>query len=144
MANNNLSENLINPHNILPDVIDEFVVTDNDRMAFLSLFRGVRQVDIAKQFGVHQSRVSQIVQAYRDNERLHKRVNKLWGNNTSIEARKQALDIIDSIKPDKVPPQSKAMSAGILIDKARLLDGETIEQGDVNIQVNVINYNRLD
>ena len=46
-------------------------------------------------------------------------------------ARCKALAIIDSLNPKKLPEGNKAMSAAILIDKVRLLQGQATEIKEV-------------
>jgi len=116
-------------------------ITDNDMIACQYLLLGRNQYEIAKDYGISQATVSRIIDKYRCDERLQKKMNFIWNKKTSQEARKKALAVIEGIEPDNVPAQSKAMSAGILIDKARLLDGETVvSDAQANIQINVINY----
>ena len=143
---NDLSENVIDSleitDNIQPKDVD-IQITRNDRIAFDYLILGDKQGVISKRYDLSQGHVSEIINQYAESDVLRKRVNKLFDKKTSTVSRKQALAIITNIKPKKIVEGSKALSASILIDKARLLDGESTEVVDTNIQVNVVNYNRL-
>ena len=49
---------------------------------------------------------------------------QIWEKDISLEMRRKATQTVESIDPDKIAEGSKATTVGILIDKARLIDGE--------------------
>lgn len=124
---------------ILPDNITELSKQErDDQIFYLYLVKGVKQIDLAKHYGLVQSRISAIIDKYKQNQNYKDRAISVWEKDISIQCRRKASQIVDSIKPDGMPDGSKAQSAGILIDKARLIDkevGQIIAYADITREI---------
>ena len=122
--------------------IENYEPTKHDLIALEYLLLGHNnQTQLAEKYGLTQGTVSWIVKKYQNNDALQKRINRFWDKKTSAIARTKALKIIEGIRPNKIVEQQKATSAAILIDKARLLDGESDKATpNTAIQINIVNY----
>jgi hypothetical protein len=88
-------------------------------------FKGKQQTEIAIELGVSSSWINMICAEYRNSPVLKDRLRRSWEKEISMVAKGKALQVAESINPDKIPDGSKAQTVGILIDKARLIDGES-------------------
>ena len=108
--------------------IDEAFLDDRNRLiVYQYLFEGKKQIDIAREFDLTQGSISQIIQKVVNDERIKHRLISLWEKEYAVEARKKALELVRRIDPENHPPSKRAVDSGILVDKARLIDGETTE-----------------
>ena len=102
-------------------------LTRDEQIAFLVIYKGVPQIDIASQFDISQQRVSQIVQEFKYGDAHNNKLVKIWEKDISNTMMLKAGQTAASIDPDKIPEGSKATTVGILIDKTRLIQGESTE-----------------
>ena len=98
-----------------------------EKSAYLYLIKGYQQSEIAKLLGCSQSNVSLYICKFKANPEIKKRLVSVWEKDISIELRRKSGAILQSINESKMVEGSKAQSIGILIDKARLIDGESTE-----------------
>ena len=127
----------------LPDVLNNDVdvkvhLTRNEYIAYLHLIEGKSQGKVADMYGITKQRVSQLCSKYYKNETVQRHIAMMSEKKTSSIARSKALQIIESIDKSKIHDNSKATSAAILIDKARLLDGQTTD--NVGIAISTVSY----
>ena len=113
----------------------------DDLIAYQYFIRGIQQHEIADKFGLSQQYISKIVNRYRDDDILKQRVVSIQERDFSLHARRKAQQIVASINVDRMSDNSKAMSASILIDKARLLDGQPSHISDIRVTVKEIEDN---
>lgn len=96
-----------------------------EKIAYLYLIKGMQQTDIANLFGITQQTVSGYVCRLKEDDAFQKRTVRAWEKDFTVEARRMSSKLLHSIKPDKMSEGSKPQAIGILIDKARLIDGES-------------------
>jgi len=130
---------------IPPDILSNGLqISDRDeQIAYLHLFKDIPQAEIASKYSMTRQNVSRIVCQFLDDDKYTKRLARHWEKETSLTARKKALKVINSVDPDKLHGSSKAYTAGVLIDKARLIDGDDDGKA-AGIQINIINYGERD
>ena len=111
-----------------PDTIKEMAVPERDDLIFYLYFiKGVKQTVIAEHYNLAQPTISEIITKYKQNPTFKDRAIQVWEKDISIECRRKAAATVNSIDPEKIPEGSKAQTAGILIDKARLIDNESTQ-----------------
>lgn len=107
---------------------DEVPGIDNiEKQAYLYMIKCWEQVKIANLFQCSPQTVSANICKFKDTPELKKRLVSAWERSVSIDLRRKSSEILQSINSDKMVEGSKAQSIGILIDKARLIDGESTE-----------------
>ena len=124
------NENNLPDLSFLPDkqdITNLSIPERNDQIFYLYFIKSARQIDLSKHYGISQPIISRIISEYKNNPTFKDRAISVWEKDISIEARRKASQLVVSINPDNMPDGSKAMSAGILIDKARLIDDESTQ-----------------
>ena len=96
----------------------------NYLILYFYMIRGYNQQVIATAFHIKQSTVSHIVNELKQDKHIKSQLVDVWQKDISVEMRRKASQVVESINSDNLPDSSKAMTAGILIDKSRLIDGE--------------------
>ena len=102
-------------------------LTQEEQIAFLVLFKGEKQADVAKYYNVTQGWVSQVCSKFKHTEQYNNKLIKVWEKDISNTMMLKAGQTAASIDPSKIPEGSKATTVGILIDKTRLIQGESTE-----------------
>lgn len=119
----------------LPEKIDKELLTPDDipgintaeKIAYLYLIKFMEQPKIANIFNMSQQNVSKYICRLKDDENFKNRVVRAWEKDFTLEARRMSSKLLSSIRPDKMAEGSKPQAIGILIDKARLIDGESTQ-----------------
>ena len=118
----------------LPDPIadNEIVTPDQipgidivEKAAYLYLIKCWQQPKIATTLGLSQQTISNYFCKFKQSPELKKRMVDVWQKDITVELRRKSGEILQSIDSKKMVEGSKAQSIGILIDKARLIDGES-------------------
>ncbi len=115
----------------------------NDSICYAYFIEGKSQVEIAKEIGISQSMVSHVVRDFKkDDDRRIKLLDRLE-KEYSFDARKLAKDLISQVDPATHPKSKLVMDSAILIDKARLIDGEADKTVDINITIQKLEDNEV-
>jgi hypothetical protein len=102
-------------------------IDTTEKMAYLYLVKGYSQPEISTVFNCSPQNVSLHICKFKANPEIKKRLVSVWEKDISIDMRRKAAQINESIDPAKMVEGSKAMSLAVLIDKSRLIDGESTE-----------------
>lgn len=113
-----------------PDVCETLPASLQERddlIAFRYFILGQQQKDIAPDYDLTQQGISHVIAKYRKTEAFQNRLVQYWEKEMALIARSKAFQVCQSINPEKIPDGSKATTVGILIDKARLIAGQSTE-----------------
>ena len=111
------------------------VIERDDLIAAKYFIQGMKQADIAKEFKLTQAGVSCIVQKYKKDEALRKKLVTEFEKDYSLEARRKAGQLMDKVNPEDHPKSKLVMDSAILMDKARLIDSTASKQVDIRIMI---------
>lgn len=111
----------------------------NKSIAFDALFNNLPFQVIANTYKVSKGRVSQIVSEFMEDSR-YAELLKRWNKKVSGKTRAKVLEMLDYLDVKQMNHNSLPTNIGVMIDKARLIDGETIQSSTPGVQVQVVNY----
>ncbi|MDY6856356.1 MAG: hypothetical protein SWO11_16985 [Thermodesulfobacteriota bacterium] len=92
------------------------------------------QSAIAKRFGIAHQLVSKIIAKNRYNEKTELDVAEIWEKEFARIAKGKALELVREVDPKDHPKTKLVLDASILVDKSRLIDGQTTENIGVAIE----------
>ena len=106
---------------------NNIVLTRDEQIVYLYEFKGLKQREIAKEFGIAQQTISHIIRQAKKSSKTRYGVAQQADRDISIAGRAKALQLIEGVKAGKISPNSKAASAKTLYEMARLASGDATE-----------------
>ena len=97
----------------------------DNQIAYLYFFGGLNQPQIAERYGLTKQAISLIIKKVKDAGDSKNRLVSVWEKEYTILSRSKALQMVKQIDPSSHPKSKLALDASILVDKARLIDGES-------------------
>ena len=100
-------------------------LSDVDRdmlIAYLYIIEGREQLEIAEQFGITQSRVSQIVTMVKESKDIQSRLMPIWEKSYTLKAMRLSTGLLDKVDPETHPAQKRVVDSATLVDKTRLIN----------------------
>ncbi|HDZ25490.1 hypothetical protein LCGC14_0642940 [marine sediment metagenome] len=99
----------------------------DNQIAYLYFFAGLNQTQIAKQYDLTKQAISLIINKVKNSGDSKNRLVSTWEKEYTILSRGKALQMVKQIEPANHPKSKLALDASILVDKARLIDGESTQ-----------------
>jgi len=116
----------------------ETPISRNEQMLFDYVFRGKKQVDIAKEYGLERSSVSRAIATVINDKEIQARLHKQWEKRYLTVAKSKALQLVEAVDPQDHPATKRVVDSATLVDKTRLLEDKSTENiSNLNISLNL-------